>query len=57
MWKVRKVPGPGIRTFYELYKFTDNNETVYRGLRKYEKEAQDIADRLNAEERGKEPVQ
>lgn len=46
-WSVRKTKRIGIRTFWEVYKVDDRGETVLRGWWPSEKEARDLAERLN----------
>ncbi len=50
MWKVRKTPRIGVKTMYEVYKSTSKGETVVRGRWMYQKEAEQLAEKLNREE-------
>ena len=46
-WKVRKTKTVGVRTFWEVYRVMPGGETIFRGRWTTEKEAQDLANKLN----------
>ena len=46
-WDVRKTKPIGVKVFYEVFRVADGGETIFRGRWKTEKEARDVAERLN----------
>jgi len=46
-WNIRKTKPIGIRTFWEVYRIMPDGETIFRGRWTTEKEARDVAERLN----------
>ena len=46
-WNVRKTKPIGARIFWEVYKIMPGGETIFRGRWATEKEAQELADKLN----------
>lgn len=46
-WKVRKTKPIGVRTFWEVYRIMEGGETISRGRWTTEKEALNVAEKLN----------
>ena len=56
MWKVRETQRIGVKVFYDVYKVLPSGDTIFRGRYEYEKEAQDLANRLNKEAKDADTV-
>jgi len=57
MWMVRQSKKIGVVTFWEVYKTTPANETIFKGKWTDYKEAVKVADNLNRKEAERERIQ